>query len=411
MESFLENVERRFLTYVKIDTQSIANSGKTPSTQGQFDLARLLFGELKELGASDLFLDEANCLVYAKIPGNSTPDKPFGLIAHLDTATEASGKNVKPWVLKNYDGGTVLLNERKGIRMSPEEFPALKNYLGQDLVFTDGTTLLGGDDKASIAAIMCFAEYLLAHPEIPHPTVCIAFTPDEEVGGLAKDLDFKRFGAPYAYTLDGDHLGYYSYETFHALEAQISIEGVVVHPGTTKGIMKNAVTIAGEILAALPKKERPEYTEGREGFYHPLEIHAENGKASFRILIRDFEEEGFEERKEFLIRLIEETNRQYGEGTATIAFANGYRSMKKSVMEHPFLIENLVKAIQEAGVVPVEYPFRGGTDGSALSARGLPCPNLSAGYENAHGPYEFVSIQSMAKNVEILIALAKDFSN
>ncbi|MBP5216592.1 MAG: peptidase T, partial [Bacilli bacterium] len=332
-----------------------------------------------------------------------------GLIAHLDTATEASGKNVKPWVLENYDGGAVILNKEKGIRMSPEEFPALKPYVGQDLVFTDGTTLLGVDDKASIASIMVFAEYLFSHPEIIHPTICIAFTPDEEVGGLAKDLDLNRFGAPYAYTLDGDHLGYYSYETFNAEEAQIHINGIIVHPGTAKNIMKNAVTIAGEILDALPKQERPEHTEGREGFYHPLTIEGGTGSADLRILIRDFEEDGFQKRKDFLLDLVAKTNRVHGENTATIQFANGYRSMKKAVMEYPFLVENLVEAIQKAGVTPVELPFRGGTDGSALSNRGLPCPNLSAGYENAHGPYEFVSIQSMAKNVEILIALAKAF--
>lgn len=294
--------------------------------------------------------------------------------------------------------------------MTPEEFPALKDYVGQDLVFTDGTTLLGGDDKASIAAIMCFAEYLIGHPEISHPTICIAFTPDEEVGGLAKDLDFARFGAPYAYTLDGDHLGYYSYETFNATEAQIKIHGVIVHPGTAKNIMKNALTIAGKILSALPKDERPEHTEGREGFYHPHEMAGGVGEANLRILIRDFDEDGFETKRNFLLSLVEKTNEKYGQGTASISFANGYRSMKKPVMQYPFLVENLVKAIQAAGVTPVELPFRGGTDGSALSNRGLPCPNLSAGYENAHGPYEFVSIQSMAKNVEILIALAKTFA-
>ena len=410
MKTIEQNVRDRFLAYCKIDTQSQANNGKTPSTIGQFDLASLLYEELKSIGASDVFYDRKNCLVYAKVPGNSKDDHPFGLIAHLDTATEASGKNVKPWVLENYDGKKVCLNKEKGIFMSPKDFPALENYLGQDLVFTDGTTLLGGDDKASIAAIMVFAEYLLSHPEIIHPTICIAFTPDEEVGGLAKDLDLNRFGAPYAYTLDGDHLGYYSYETFNAEEAQIHINGVIVHPGTAKNIMKNAVTIAGEILDALPKLERPEHTEGREGFYHPLTIEGGTGSADLRILIRDFEEDGFQKRKDFLLNLVAKINQVHGENTATIQFANGYRSMKKAVMKYPFLVKNLVEAIQKAGVTPVELPFRGGTDGSALSNRGLPCPNLSAGYENAHGPYEFVSIQSMAKNVEILIQLANLFA-
>ncbi len=410
MSQFEHQVKERFLRYVKIDTQSKANVKRTPSTAKQLDLAKLLYEELAQMKAKWLHLDEKHCLVYAKIPGNLKQDMPFGLIAHLDTAPDASGTDVKPWIYEKYDGNAVILNEKLGIKMSPASFPILKQYIGQDLVFTDGTTLLGGDDKASIAAIMTFAEYLLAHPKAPHPTICLAFTPDEEVGGLAKDLDLKRFGAPYAYTLDGDHLGYYSYETFNASEAQIEINGLLVHTGTAKGLMKNAVAIGNQIIAGLPAKERPEYTSKRQGFFHPFVFEGDVSHAYLRILIRDFEEKGFARRENLIKELVRKANDEYGKGTVTLNFANGYRSMKNAVMGYPFLIEGLVAAIARAGVKPVELPFRGGTDGSALSNRGLPCPNLSAGYENAHGPYEFVSIQSMAKNVEILLALAKEFA-
>jgi len=410
-KSFYGQVRERMIRYAKTDTQSQRNSSAVPTTKKQFDLAFMLRDELVNIGVSEVFLDEEHCVVYGKIPpfpAEST-GRPFGLIAHMDTSPDAEGAGVKPWVLENYSGGDIVLNKEKGIVMRAADFPNLGNYIGQDLILTDGTTLLGGDDKAAISAIMTFAQYLCENPEIPHPMIAIAFTPDEEVGGLAKDLDLKRFEAPVAYTLDGDHLGYYQDETFNASSAAVTITGRSVHPGTAKGIMINAADIAAEFIEMLPKEERPQTTEGREGFYHVNACNASCEKAVIQLIIRDHDSAVFERRCRFLEECCEILGEKYGKERIKIEIVPTYRNMKEVVDQVPYMIDHLKNAIAACGLEPVCEPFRGGTDGSALSHRGLPCPNLSAGYENAHGRFEYVPIRSMAKNVEILLALTEQF--
>ncbi len=409
---FYDQVKERLIRYAKVDTQSDPNSAVTPTTQKQFDLARMLYEELNAIGASEVWLDEAACVVYAKIP-STLPDHggmPVGFVTHMDTAPDAPGANVKPWVLEAYDGGDIVLNEQLKIVMRPEEFPNLRNYIGQDLILTDGTTLLGGDDKASIAAVMTMAEHYLSHPELPHGLIALAFTPDEEVGGLAKDLDLERFGANVAYTLDGDYLGYYEDETFHASHAKLTATGRSVHTGTAKGIMVNASDIAGEFLAMLPAREKPQFTEGREGFYHVISVHSTCEHAEVELIVRDHDRTIFEQREAFLQSCAEKLQAKYGDGAVSLSITETYRNMKEVIDRYPFLIEALTAAIRQVGLEPKSIAFRGGTDGSALSHRGLPCPNLSAGYENAHGRFEFVPIPSMEKNVEILLHLCAQFA-
>ena len=410
MSEFYEKVRDRLIRYAKVDTQSANNSDTVPTTMKQFDLARILRDELAEIGASDVWLDEKYCVVYGKVPGNVEGKKTLGLVAHMDTAPDASGTDVKPWVLCDYQGQDIVLNREKNIVMKAEDFPNLNNYIGQDLVLTDGTTLLGGDDKASIAAIMTMAEYLLAHPEKKHGDIMIAFTPDEEVGGLARDLDLERFGSPTAYTLDGDYLGYYEDETFNASSAKVVITGRSVHTGTAKGIMVNSVDIGAEFMNLLPYYEKPQFTDGREGFFHVTSFNGSCEHTEIALIIRDHDSIQFAIREDYLRKVTDELNRKYGEGTVSLEIKETYRSMKEVVEKVPYLVEYLVQAIKDCGVEPHSLAFRGGTDGSALSHRGLPCPNLSAGYENAHGRFEYVPIQSMEKNVEILLRLAEIYA-
>ncbi len=408
---FYERVRECLIRYAKVDTQSDPNSADTPTTRKQFDLAEMLRDELLAIGASEVWLDETACVVYAKIP-SSMPDgggRAIGFVTHLDTAPDASGTNVKPWVLENYDGGEILLNAEKGIVLSPEAFPNLYRYTGQDLILTDGTTLLGGDDKAGIAAVMTAAEHLIAHPELLHGPISLAFTPDEEVGGLAKDLDFDRFGAKVAYTLDGDHLGFYMDETFNASAATLEVKGLSVHTGTAKGIMVNAADVAGRFLAMLPRFEKPQYTAGREGFFHVIAVNADCEQAKVALIVRDHDRAQFLQREAYLEKCVDALRAEYGAERIALSIEQQYRNMKEIVDRYPFLIENLTEAIRMAGLEPQTEPFRGGTDGSALSWRGLPCPNLSAGYENAHGRFEYVPIPSMEKNVEIVLHLCALF--
>ncbi len=293
--------------------------------------------------------------------------------------------------------------------MSPREFPNLKNYMGQDLILTDGTTLLGGDDKAAIAAVMTMAEHLLKHPELPHGPIALAFTPDEEVGGLARDLDLDRFGAKVAYTVDGDYLGYYEDETFNASRATALFRGRSVHTGTAKGILINAADMAAEFVSLLPPREKPQFTEGREGFFHLVSVKAGVEQAQVDLIIRDHDAALFARREQLLRETAAQMGEKYGPDRVSLTIVPTYRNMKEVIDRYPFLIDNLTKAIRLAGLTPRSVPFRGGTDGSALSHRGLPCPNLSAGYENAHGRFEYVPIRSMEKNVEILLHLARLF--
>ena len=406
---FYDKVKERLIRYAKIDTQSDPNGTDTPTTQKQFDLARVLRDELISVGAENVWLDERACVLYAAIPATVPGSMPVGFVTHMDTAPDAPGANVRPWVLEGYDGGDVVLNEAQNIVLSPDAFPNLKQYVGQDLILTDGTTLLGGDDKAAIAAVMTAAEHLLRHPELSHGPIALAFTPDEEVGGLAKDLDLFRFGAKVAYTLDGDHLGVYMDETFHASAARLTVKGRSVHTGTAKGIMINAADIAGEFLAMLPRFEKPQYTEGREGFFHVISVRAACEEAEVSLIVRDHDRVQFSNREAYLYKCADALKAQYGPERVSLSITETYRNMKEVVDRVPYLIENLIAAIEDAGVEPKTEPFRGGTDGSALSHRGLPCPNLSAGYENAHGRFEYVPIRSMEKNVEILLRLCERF--
>ncbi len=406
---FYEQVRDRLIRYARVDTQSARVSDTVPTTKKQFDLAYMLRDELVGIGAADVWLDEEKCVVYGRVPATVEGGKAFGLVTHMDTAPDAPGAGCKPWVLEEYDGGDILLNEEKGIVMSPREFPNLKNYVGQDLILTDGTTLLGGDDKAAIAAVMTMAEHLLKHPELPHGEIALAFTPDEEVGGLAKDLDLARFGAQVAYTLDGDYLGYYEDETFNASHATALFRGRSVHTGTAKGIMVNAGDLAAEFVSLLPPREKPQFTEGREGFFHLVSIRANVELAQVDLIVRDHDAGVFARREQLLRDLAAQMALKYGPERVSLTIAPTYRNMKEVIDRYPFLIDNLTKAISLAGLEPRSLPFRGGTDGSALSHRGLPCPNLSAGYENAHGRFEYVPIPSMEKNVEILLHLAELF--
>lgn len=405
MTEFYEQVKQRLIQYAKINTESTFHSSTTPTTMHQHDLAKVLYEELQTIGVDSTYYDTENCVVYGFLEANTDSGKAIGFVTHMDTAPDASGENVKPWVLENYDGSDILLNKDKNIVMKVKDFPNLKNYVGQDLILTDGTTLLGGDDKASIVAVMTLLEHLVKHPEIKHNLIAVGFTPDEEVGGLARNLDLERFRTPIAYTLDGDYLGYYEDETFNASMATIEIHGRSVHTGTAKGIMKNAVDIGNAFLNYLPKLEKPQYTEGREGFYHNVSFNGNCEHVTMEIIVRDHDALQFEIRNKTLQTIVAMLNKEYGEDTVTMDLKIQYKNLKEVIDTVPFMIPYLVQAIEKAGVEPKCLAFRGGTDGSALSHRGLPCPNLSAGYENAHGRFEYVPIQSMEKNVEILLNL------
>ena len=405
---FLRQTEERLLRYAAVTTQSRHSDGETrPSTPCQRDLARLLYDELLALGVKARY-DEAHCLVYGWLPAaHVEKDRPVALVAHLDTAPDVKGWDVKPWVLRSYPGGDILLNEAEGIVMAAADYPNLEQYIGQDLVLTDGTTLLGGDDKAAVAALMTLAEFYATHPELPHRSICLAFTPDEEVGGLARDLDLELLGAKVGYTIDGDHLGWYQDQTFNAAEAIVTITGRSVHPATAKGIMVNAADLAAEFLTSLPPREKPQYTAGTEGFFYVTSVQASCERAVIRLIIRDFDRLEFEARQDLLRRLAHALEDRCVEDGIRVEITQQYRNMGEVLEQYPFLVRDLEAAIRAAGLEPRSEPFRGGTDGSALSFRGLPCPNLSAGYENAHGRFEFVPVPSMAKNVEILIHLTE----
>ena len=409
MGKYGDEILERFLRYVKIDTQSEAGVDHFPTTEKQFDLAWQLEKELKEIGASDVYVDPKACVVYAAIPSN-LPDGgglSVAFIAHMDTTPDLSGTNVNPRIVKNYQGGDIVLNEALGVVMEEAQFPVMKEYIGDDLVVTDGTTLLGGDDKSSVAIEVVLAKYLLEHPEIKHGPVKLAFTPDEEVGGGARDLDLTRLGADVAYTIDGDGLGAYNYETFNAAEAQLVIHGRSVHPGQAKGIMINSLEIGVEFMNMLPAYERCQYTEGREGYFHPYDFEATAESGFLKTLIRDHDEDRFEERKRYVIKCVEALKEKYGDERIELKWGPGYWSMKKVVDKVPFMVDFLVRAIEENGLEPKCIAARGGTDGSAISQRGLPCPNISAGYENAHSRYEFASVQAMEKSLMVVVRLCE----
>lgn len=401
-------VLERFLNYVVVETTSDPYSESFPSTKSQLDFGHTLMEEMKELGLTDVAQDEYG-YVFGTIP-STIPDykgKVLGLIAHMDTAPAASGKNVKPRMIKNYDGTEIVLNAEKKIVMTPEDFPSLKEYVGQDLVVTDGLTLLGGDDKAGVAEIMTAAEYLIGHPEIPHGPIRVGFTPDEEVGKGADFFDVKKFGADFAYTVDGGECGELEYENFNAASAFVDFTGLSIHPGSAKNKMVNALLLAMEFQGMMPEAQKPEHTEGREGFIHLDVMEGSVEHASCEYIVRDHDFDLFKEKKEYMQRVADYMNGKYGEGTVSLRMEDSYYNMKQQIEPHYFLIENVLKVYEKLDIEPKIQPIRGGTDGSRLSFMGLPCPNLGTGGHNFHGHFEYVCVQSMEKCAEVLIELVK----
>lgn len=406
----MKNVVERFLEYVKVDTQSQDDMENVPSTEKQRNLAEILVKELKEMGAENVRLSD-HCYVYATIPSNSKKKLPsIGFVSHMDTSNALSGKDVKPRIVKNYDGGEIVLNEELNIRMDANAYPVLNLSKGKDLIVTDGTTLLGADDKAGVAEILTMAETLLTHPEIEHGTIQIGFTPDEEVGRGVDFFDVEGFGADFAYTIDGGELGEIEYENFNAAAGKIQIQGVSIHPGSAKNKMVNALLLAMEFQHMLPANEDPMYTENYEGFYmlNALEGTVDSARAVY--IIRDHDKAQFEAKKARFIKIGEYLNEKYGEGTFKVEVKDSYYNMKEKVEPHIHLIDNAKRAMEEVGVTPIVVPIRGGTDGARLSYMGLPCPNLCAGGNNFHGRYEFIPVQSMEKIVEILLKIVEIYS-
>lgn len=403
-------VLERFLNYIVVETTSDPYAESFPSTKSQLDFGHTLMEEMKKLGLTDVTQDEYG-YVFGTIP-STVPDykgKILGLIAHMDTAPAASGKNIKPRVIKNYDGAEIVLNAEKKIVMKPEDFPSLKQYVGQDLVVTDGLTLLGGDDKAGVAEIMTAAEYLINHPEIPHGPIRVGFTPDEEVGQGADYFDVKKFGADFAYTVDGGECGELEYENFNAASVFVDFTGLSIHPGSAKNKMINALLLAMEFQGMMPEAQKPEHTEGREGFIHLDVMEGSVEHASCEYIVRDHDFDLFKEKKEYMQRVADYMNGKYGEGTVSLRMEDSYYNMKQQIEPHYFLIENVLKVYEKLDIEPKIQPIRGGTDGSRLSFMGLPCPNLGTGGHNFHGHFEYVCVQSMEKCAEVLIELVKTF--
>ena len=395
----------RFLQYVKVYTTSDEESSTHPTTARQLDLGRMLVAQLEELGLKDARLDEYG-YVYATLPATPGCEQAAGLgfIAHMDTAPGTSGENVNPQIHENYDGGDVVL-PATGAVLKPAEFPFLSEMKGQTLITTDGSTLLGADDKAGVAEIMTMAERLIREGR-PHGKICIGFTPDEEVGQGADLFDVDGFGAAYAYTVDGDDVGEISYENFNAAAAAIKIHGLSVHPGSAKNTMRNALSLAMEYHAALPAFECPEHTEGREGFFHLCDLQGDVSEAVFHYIIRDHDADRFAVRKAQMQQVADRLNEKYGAGTVELELTDSYRNMLEKIRPHFHLVENARAAIRAVGLTPVESPIRGGTDGATLSYKGLPCPNLGTGGFNFHGPMECITVEKMDQAVEVLLNLA-----
>ncbi len=399
------NVIERFLNYVAVDTESVEESASFPSSEKQKDLARMLVEELKAIGAQNPRMDEFG-YVYATIPATSDKKVPvLGFLAHMDTSPAMSGANVKARIVKNYDGGKIVLNEKENIAMDADMFPSLLHNVGKDLIVTDGTTLLGADDKAGIAEIMTMAEILLADTSIPHGTIQLAFTPDEEVGAGVDHFDVEGFGAEFAYTVDGGALGEIEYENFNAASGRLKIHGTSIHPGSAKGKMVNALLVGMEFQQMLPVAQNPAYTEGYEGFFHLDRMTGGVEEAELFYIIRDHDKEKFEEKKKCFEKTAAFLNEKYGAGTVDCKVQDSYYNMKEKVEPFMFLIDNAKKAMEDLGITPIVTPIRGGTDGARLSFMGLPCPNLCTGGENYHGKYEYVPVQDMEKIVEFLLQL------
>ena len=405
----MEKILDRFLRYVAIDTQSCETSETQPSTDKQLKLLRLLRDELKALGVQAT-LDKYGYVMgtLPATPGVKAPK--LGFIAHVDTAPDASGADIKPQIIENYDGSDIALAGVPGLYLKPSEFPELLDHKGQTLITTDGTTLLGADDKAGVAEIMDAVQYLVAHPEIPHGEIKIGFTPDEEIGRGVVKFDVKKFGADYAYTMDGGEIGELEFENFNAAAATVHIQGRNVHPGYAKGKMRNAIRIAEELDSLLPANQKPEYTEGYEGFYHLIAFNGSVEEATATYILRDHDLDLYEEKKAVVRRCVDFINAKYGEGTATVEIRHQYYNMRKQVEPHYHIIEKAIKAMEMEGINPKVQPIRGGTDGANLSFMGLPCPNLFAGGLNFHGKMEFVPLENMEAASKVILNLVRLFA-
>ena len=396
----------RFIKYARIDTQSDENSTQTPSTQKQFNLAKEVEKEALEMGLVDVSLDN-NCYLMATLPSNTSKKVPvIGFISHFDTSPDMSGNNVNPRIVKNYDGKDIVLNETNNVILSPEDFPELLSHKGEDIIVTDGTTLLGADDKAGIAEIMSAMQYLIDHPEIEHGKIRIGFTPDEEIGRGADKFDVEKFGADWAYTMDGSEVGELEYENFNAASAKIEIQGRNVHPGYAKDKMINAMHIANELISLLPKEQRPEYTEGYEGFYHLISMNGSVEEANLSFIIRDHDREKYEDRKKILMSSVDLLNKQY-DNRLKLTLKDQYYNMREKVEPVMHIVDYAYRAMQELGIEPKVKPIRGGTDGSKLSFMGLPCPNIFAGGMNFHGKYEFLPVPSLEKASKVIVKIAE----
>ncbi len=401
-------VTERFLKYIAVDTTSDPSSDTFPSTRSQEAFAKALAEEMKETGLENVTVDSYG-YVFGTIPSTieDYQGKILGFIAHMDTSCAESGKNIRPRIIKNYDGKDIVLNEEKQIVMSPRDFSNLTQYQGQDLIVTDGTTLLGGDDKAGIAEILTAAQYLLAHPEIPHGPVRVGFTPDEEIGQGTDHFDVEKFGADFAYTMDGGECGELEYENFNAAEAVADFHGVSIHPGSAKGKMINALRLAMEFESLMPSAQRPECTESREGFIHLDALQGSVDHARSEYIIRDHDMSLFQEKKKHMEDMSRIMNIKYGYEAVSLKIEDSYFNMKEKIEPHKFLVDNVLKVYEKLGIRPQIQPIRGGTDGAQLSFKGLPCPNLGTGDHNCHGHFEFVCVQAMEKSVEVIVELVK----
>jgi tripeptide aminopeptidase len=396
----------RFINYVKIDTQSDPYSTTFPSTRKQFDLADLLVNELNKIGMNEVVLDK-NGYVTATLPSNTSKKIPVvGFLAHMDTSPDMSGAQVNPQIIENYAGNNILLNHQSGLELKPNDFPELLRYKGQTLITTDGTTLLGADDKAGIAEIVTAMEYLIQHPEIQHGTIKVAFTPDEEVGKGVDYFEITKFGADYAYTIDGGAIGELEFENFNAAKALVNIQGRNVHPGSAKNKMLNAILIAFEFNSLLPVEQRPEFTDHYEGFYHIHKIDGTVEEAMMEYIIRDHDTHKFNNKKECINQIAGFLNKKYPEGTVRVTVTDQYFNMRKKIEPVMHIVETAREAMKAVGVNPIVKPIRGGTDGARLAYMGLPCPNIFAGGHNFHGKYEFVPLESMVKAVEVIVKIA-----
>lgn len=405
----MEKILDKFLRYIAVDTQADPNSESQPSTAKQLNLLNMLKDELVSLGI-EAAIDEHG-YVMASIPSNCDKAIPaIGFISHADTAPDTSGANIKPQIISDYNGGDILLNKESGLSINVSDFPEIAQYKGQTIITTDGTTLLGADDKAGVAEIMWAAEYIMTHPEFKHGDIKIGFTPDEEIGRGVVKFDVEKFGAKYAYTMDGSQVGELEYENFNAAAATIHIQGRNVHPGYSKDKMLNAILIGMELNALLPVNQRPEYTEGYDGFFHIINFEGTVEEASFSYIIRDHDMELFEKKKELMKQCVDFINAKYGKKVATLVLKHQYYNMKEKVEPHYFIIEKAVAAMEKEGITPLIHPIRGGTDGANLSYMGLPCPNIFAGGHNFHGKYEYVPLESMEKASKVILNIIEEFT-